>query len=123
MSQYFQVGQRVLWNPATGVAQVFLRAAESFAALTGLPSGLGPMQADECEIDMEVFSTFVDALIRRYARSNHVILRSLMEGFTATAIVLANRGGGRLPALETPNDPAITALTELSRHHDRAMVT
>ena len=65
----------------------------------------------------------VDALIRRYARSNHVILRSLMEGFTATAIVLVNRGGGRLPALETPNDPAITALADLSRHHDRAMVT
>ncbi|NDU77849.1 hypothetical protein GWI34_35350 [Actinomadura sp. DSM 109109] len=119
MSQYFQIGERVLWNPATGVAQVFLRAAESFAALTGLPSGLGPMEEDECEIDIEVFSAFVDALVRRYARSNHVILRSLMEGFTATAIVLVERGGGRLPA---SHDPGAAALVELSRQHDRAMV-
>ncbi|MGC4959366.1 DUF6086 family protein [Actinomadura citrea] len=123
MSQYFQIGERVLWNPATGVAQVFLRAAESLATLTGLPPGLGPMQADECEIDLEVFSTFVDTLIDRYARSNHVILRSLMEGFTATAIVLVDRGGGQLPALESSNDPSITALVELSRRHHVAIVT
>jgi hypothetical protein len=84
---------------------VFLRAAESFSTLTGLPSGLGPMQADECAIDIEVLTAFVDALIHRYARSNHVILRSLMEGFTATAIVLVERGGGHLPMLASTNAP------------------
>ncbi|MFC5188109.1 DUF6086 family protein [Actinomadura harenae] len=122
MSQYFQIGERALWNPATSVAQVFLRAAESLTTLTGLPSGLGSMEADECEVDIDVFSAFVDALIYRYARSNHVIIRFLMEGFTATAIVLAHRGGGRLPAPASSNDPGIAALTELSRQHDRAMV-
>ncbi|MEU9844057.1 DUF6086 family protein [Actinomadura sp. NPDC048032] len=123
MSQFFQIGERVLWNPATGVAQVFLRAAESFAALTDLPTGLGPMDADECEIDIDVFSAFVDTLIDRYTRSNHVILRSLMQGFTATAIVLVTRGGGHLPALQSSDNPDIASLKELSRHHDRAMVT
>lgn len=123
MSQYFQVGERVLWNPATGVAQVFLRSAEAFAELTGLPSGLGPMVEDECEVDIEAFSSFVDALISRYARSNHLILRSLMEGFAATAIALAERGGGRLPALESSDDPGVTGLAELGRRLGRAMPT
>ncbi|MEV5575979.1 DUF6086 family protein [Spirillospora sp. NPDC052269] len=123
MSQYFQIDERVLWNPATGVAQVFLRAAESFSTLTRLPSGLGPMQADECEIDLEVFSAFVDALVRRYMRSNHVVLRSLMEGFLATAIVLVDRGGGQLPALKSSDDPDVAALTELSQRHNGAMAT
>ncbi|MGW3769590.1 DUF6086 family protein [Actinomadura verrucosospora] len=123
MSQFFQIGERVLWNPATGVAQVFLRAAESFATLTDLPTGLGPMEADECEIDIDVFSAFVDTLIDRYTRSNHVILRSLMQGFTATAIVLVTRGGGHLPALQSSDNPDIASLKELSQHHDRAMVT
>ncbi|MCP2342064.1 DUF6086 family protein [Actinomadura rupiterrae] len=122
MSQYFQTGGRVLWNPATGVARVFLRAAESFATLIGLSSGLGPMQEDECEIGIEAFSAFTDALICCYARSNHVILRSLMEGFTATAIVLVDRSGRRLPALQSTEDPSIAMLIELSRVHVRAMV-
>jgi hypothetical protein len=46
-----------------------------------------------------------------------------MEGFTATAIVLVERGGGHLPALASTNDPHITALTELSRLHHAAMTT
>jgi hypothetical protein len=123
VSQYFQVGDRVLWNPATGVAQVFLRSAESLAVLVDLPSGLGPMNADECEIDMAVFEAFVDALIRRYVQSNHVVLRSLMQGFIATAVVLVERGNGDLPALEASSaDPDLRFLTELSRRHEAAMV-
>jgi hypothetical protein len=45
-----------------------------------------------------------------------------MEGFTATAIVLVNRGAGELPALKASTDQSITTLTHLSRLHDTAMV-
>lgn len=122
MSQYFQVGERVLWNPSTGVSQVFVRAADSLSQLVDLPSGLGPMVADECELDIEAFSLFIDRLACRYARTTHVILRSLMEGFVATGMVLVERGGGELPAVRSSSDdPGIAALRELSRRHDRAM--
>ncbi|MGP3921281.1 DUF6086 family protein [Nonomuraea sp. 10N515B] len=49
MSQYFQVGDQVLWNPSNGVAGLFMRSAEALAPETGLPTGLGPMESDECE--------------------------------------------------------------------------
>ncbi|MCW2914968.1 MAG: hypothetical protein JWN52_3036 [Actinomycetia bacterium] len=102
---------------------MFLRSAESLAVLVELPSGLGPMDADECEIDMVVFEAFVDALVRRYVRSNHVVLRSLMQGFIATAVVLVERGEGRVPALEASSaDSGLGQLAELSRRHEAAMV-
>ncbi|MEV6158312.1 DUF6086 family protein [Nonomuraea sp. NPDC052129] len=76
-SQYFQVGDQVPWNPSNGVAGLFMRLAEAFALETGLPTGLGPMESDECEVDL---AAFVGALIERFERSNHAILHSIMEG-------------------------------------------
>ena len=122
MSQYFQAGGRILWNPSTAVSRVFLNAAESFAGLVGRPSGLGPMLADECEIDLQTFAGFTDSLISEYTHSNHVILRSLMEGYLATAIALVQRGGGQLPAAQSRSeDPDIAALQELSHRLEKAM--
>jgi len=122
MSQYFQADGRILWNPSTAVSQVFLHAAESFAGLAGHPSGLGPMLAEECEIDLPAFAAFTDSLISQYAHSNHVILRSLMQGFLATAMALVERGGGQLPAAQSRSeDPDIAALQELSHRIEKAM--
>lgn len=104
MSQFFQVGDQVLWNPSNGVAGLFIRSAEALAPETGLPTGLGPMENDECDVDLATFAAFVSALIRRYERSNHLILHSLMEGFIATALVLVERGGAELPVSDANND-------------------
>jgi hypothetical protein len=104
MSQYFQVGDHVLWNPSNGVAGLFVRSAEALAPLTDLPTGLGPMDNDECEVDMVAFTAFVRALVERYERSNHPILHSLIDGFIATALVLIERGGGKLPVVQASDD-------------------
>ncbi|MFI6741553.1 DUF6086 family protein [Nonomuraea sp. NPDC050451] len=129
MSQYFQVGDQVLWNPSNGVARLFMRSAEALAPETGLPTGLGPMESDECQIDLTAFAAFVGALIERYERSNHPILRSLMEGFIATALVLVERGGAELPHSDVNDDPwppagpvrDVERWAALSAHHARAM--
>ncbi|UBU12594.1 DUF6086 family protein [Nonomuraea gerenzanensis] len=96
MSQYYQVGEQVLWNPSNGVSALFLRSAQALAPEAGLPTGLGPMRSDECQIDLETFTAFVGALVDRYERTNHPILHALMEGFIATALVLVQRAGAEL---------------------------
>ncbi|XRQ07191.1 DUF6086 family protein [Actinomadura welshii] len=118
MSQFFQNGDDVLWNPATRVAQVFMDMAAAHARLLGTPSGLGPMEADECEVDVAAFAAFTDALVRYYAGSNHPVLRSLMEGFVATALAVVRRGGGDVPAAD---GAAVRHLVELSHRHEAAM--
>ncbi|MFJ8914201.1 DUF6086 family protein [Amycolatopsis sp. NPDC102389] len=115
MSQYFQVGDRVLWNPSNGVSQLFLRSAEALAPVVDLPTGIGAMVSDECEIDMKVFEVFVNALVQRYRQSTHPILRSLMEGFVATALVMVERGRGSVPALDAEPGPDVR---DISLGHD-----
>lgn len=111
MSQCFQVGDRILWNPSNGVAEIFARTADALVPMAGVPTGIGPMEADECQIDPDAFATFADALVRRYPASRHPILRSLVEGFTATALVLVHRAGGSVGAL---GDPPASDLCDVS---------
>ncbi|AEV82323.1 hypothetical protein ACWT_1305 [Actinoplanes sp. SE50] len=105
MSQYFEVGDLVLWNPSNGVARLYARTGEAVAPLVELPTGIGPMIADEYEIDLDVFVAFVDALTGYYLGAQHPILRSLMEGFLATSIVMVQRAGRELPALREQQRP------------------
>jgi hypothetical protein len=116
-----------------------MRTSEAIVPLVGLPTGIFPMRADEYDIDVDVFVTFVDALVQQYLSSSHAILRSLLEGFTATALVLVDRAGRSVPALQAPpsldrRDVAVgpggiaplgdaACLQRLAGEHARAMPT
>lgn len=100
MSQYFYAEGDVLWNPSNRVAYLFVRQSEAAGVLTELPSGIGPMRADAYELDLETFTAFVDELLKQYLTSSHRILRGLLEGFLATAVVMVSRAGRELPSLQ-----------------------
>ncbi|MFF9152847.1 DUF6086 family protein [Streptomyces sp. NPDC014846] len=93
MSQYFDIGDETLWNPSDGAARLFLRQVAVFEAELGLPSGLGPMRNDECQVDPVAFGVFTDTLLARHRRTGHSVLLALSEGFVATVLVLAGRAG------------------------------
>ncbi|MEU4667587.1 DUF6086 family protein [Amycolatopsis sp. NPDC023774] len=135
MSQYFDLGDKTLWNPSNGVGLLFVRSAEAVAPIVELPTGISPKAADEWAIDPPVFTAFVDALADRYQRSTHLILRSMVEGFLATAMVLLDRAGAEIPSLgrEPVSDvrdvsvfgtpPPAGKLAELRAAHAGAMPT
>lgn len=118
MSQYFYVGEEVVWNPSNGVGLLFLRSAEALVPVASMPTGISPADhianGDVWAIDMPIFELFVDALVDRYQKSTHTILRSLMEGFIATALVLAERGGGNTPSLGADPHPDVFDLSDVS---------
>lgn len=62
MSQYFQSDGVVLWNPATARAQRFLEEVRALEVELDTPSGVGPMESDECEIDLPALSRFARIL-------------------------------------------------------------
>lgn len=104
MSQYFQAADTVLWNPSNGVAQLYVNQLDAIARVVEIPTGLGPQVADEYEIDMPVFTRFVDTLVRRYCSSNHPVLRSLIEAVAVVGIVVVERAGGAVPGLTDPGE-------------------
>ncbi|MEV7547186.1 DUF6086 family protein [Streptomyces sp. NPDC089915] len=91
MSQYFDIGDETLWNPSNGASRMFQRQVTVFEAELGLPSGIGPMENDECQITPDVFEVFVNALLARHRESGHAIWLALSEGFIATVLVLTER--------------------------------
>ncbi|MEU2154685.1 DUF6086 family protein [Streptomyces sp. NPDC019396] len=91
MSQYFDLGDETLWNPATGVARVFLRHVALFEDELGIASGIGPMVADECQVDPVAYGAFANALLAWHRAHGHTVLVALSEGFVATALALAER--------------------------------
>ncbi|QFG23203.1 DUF6086 family protein [Actinomadura sp. WMMB 499] len=121
MSQYFQAGDDVLWNPATRVARLFAATAGTLADITDRPSGIGPEQSDEYRLDVETFVEFTDALVRYHARSGHTVMRTLMEGFVVTALALSVRAGVRVPALDDLDTAGVRALAERARDVERTM--
>ncbi|MER0484917.1 DUF6086 family protein [Streptomyces sp. Edi2] len=93
MSQYYDMGDQTLWNPSSGVSRLFLRQVALYEAELALPSGVGPMDADECQIDPTDFTAFVGALLARHHDTSHTVMVALSEGFVATVLVLAQRAG------------------------------
>ncbi|MEU9502475.1 DUF6086 family protein [Streptomyces sp. NPDC048196] len=93
MSQYYDMGDQTLWNPSNGASRLFMSQVSVYQAELGLPSGIGPMQADECQIDPRAFKAFVDALLAWHRRMSHAVMAALSEGFVATVLVLAGRAG------------------------------
>ncbi|MEV0116875.1 DUF6086 family protein [Streptomyces sp. NPDC050844] len=93
MSQCYGIGDETLWNPSNGASRLFMSQVSVYQAELGLSSGIGPMQADECQIDPLVFKAFVDALLAWHRRASHAVMAALSEGFVATVLVLAERAG------------------------------
>ncbi|WP_328584716.1 DUF6086 family protein [Streptomyces sp. NBC_00370] len=93
LSQYYELGDDTLWNPSNGASRLFMSQVSVYQAELGLPSGIGPMQADECQIDPLVFEPFVDALLAWRRTTSHAVTAALSEGFIATVLVLAERAG------------------------------
>ncbi|MER7848178.1 DUF6086 family protein [Kitasatospora sp. NPDC096077] len=96
MSQYYDMGDETLWNPSTGASRLFLRQLAVFEEELGLPSGVGPMEADECQIDPAVLGVFANALLARHQQTRHAVMRALTEGLVLTTLALAERAGAEI---------------------------
>lgn len=106
MSQYYDLGDVRLWNPSQGASRLFLRQVALFEEELGLVSGIGPMEADEAEVSLGSFEEFVGALLAWRARTGHAVIQALSDGFIATCLVLAERGGATLGWPESAADDA-----------------
>ncbi|MEV6881320.1 DUF6086 family protein [Streptomyces sp. NPDC051135] len=89
MSKYYDLGDRTLWNPSNGASRLFMSQVTAHQAEVGLPSGIGPMEADECQIDPVAFAAFVDALLAWHSETRHAVTATMSEGFVATVLALA----------------------------------
>lgn len=117
MSCYFQTNETDLWNPSNAAARLFIQQAHYQSELLGVPSGVGPVIEDECEINTEAFAAFVGASTREFDKTNHTIKRALMRGVTVTSLVLAERAG--LLTFAALDEHWRQDAEELSRHMNR----
>ncbi|MFE9565689.1 DUF6086 family protein [Streptomyces sp. NPDC006487] len=115
MSQYYDLGDETLWNPSNGAARLFHRQVALFEAELGVPSGIGPMENDECQIDPAALGPFAEALITRHGLTGHAVIRALSEGFVAAVLVLAERAGARVKWPVSPRNSYESTAADLLR--------
>jgi hypothetical protein len=118
MSCLFKTDGKVLWNPSNTVARLFKGQAEAAAVAFDVPSGIGAIIEDECEIELQAFERFLTELVKQYADATHPILRSLTSGLIAISSVLVERTDGQ-GTKNGANDTAPWA--ELAREYSRSM--
>ncbi|MGW4383586.1 DUF6086 family protein [Kitasatospora sp. NPDC004531] len=126
MSQYYDLGEETLWNPSNGASRLFLRQVEVFEAELGLPSGIGPMEMDECRIDPARLEVFVNTMLAWHRGCLHPVIWTLSEGFVFTVLVLADRAGVAVDWAEPPTageepHPWDEGLLERVRRYGRRM--
>lgn len=102
-----------------------------YQAEVGLPSGIGPMEADECQIDPIAFAVFVDALLAWHSETRHAVMATLSEGFVATVLALAEKAkievnwqaaeSAESRCLKAATDPHAKEWTAALRQKSRAL--
>ncbi|MFJ2649663.1 DUF6086 family protein [Streptomyces sp. NPDC087420] len=100
MSCFFSVDGVDVWNPSNRVARLFTGQAEVAADVYGVGSGLGGIVDDECEVDREIFSQFIDTLVAKHRESNNQVLRVLLEGVIPVGLVLLDRAGETMDGMD-----------------------
>jgi hypothetical protein len=116
MSYTFQTSDAAVWDPALRVGRLYLGQADLVAGLTEVPSGLTPRRDGTCEIDPEVFATFVEHLWRFYAEGRHPALALMLRGVLLVSFVLLKRSDGQpFPAGGDVLDALLTEAAELER--------
>ncbi|MFJ4654569.1 DUF6086 family protein [Nocardia sp. NPDC088792] len=106
MSQYFNAGEQMVWNsPGLIDGTLFASMAEVIAGRLRVPSGLSGMDNDDCEIDVPVFETFVNALLDHDYRTGSWFWHNLMPGYIVTAWILLERSGGTVREPDYGHDP------------------
>lgn len=100
MSCFFAVDGHDVWNPSNRVARIFVGQVSQLEAAYGRQSGVGEIIDDECDIDGDSFSMFVEFISVKFSESNNPSLRVLLEGVISISMVLLTRASRaiQLPA-------------------------
>ncbi|MFD3459110.1 DUF6086 family protein [Nocardia fluminea] len=93
MSQYYEMDGTTLWNPSNGASRLFLNQAGFFEEELGVPSGIGPMESDVCEVTPVVLEVFLETVLAWRGCTDHAVVQALSDGFLAALLVLAERAG------------------------------
>src|SRR4051794_29752851 len=88
---------KILWEPAGDVARLFLAQVRALEELSGTPSGIGALNADEVEVRPDLLERFIDHCMSVLEPSNSGALSALSEGVVAVLMALHHRITGRWP--------------------------
>lgn len=110
----------ILWNPSRGPSALFLGQVRLFEAVFGRASGVGPMESDECEVDLTVFDSFARTLAVEPMLRRHPVGRTLGQGFLVTVLAVAIRAG-LTDGWPPPTDASEGELRERASELERLM--
>jgi hypothetical protein len=99
MSQYYQVGDQVLWNPGQRTSLLYIAMAEMLAEQVKVPTGITYDFRDQYFLDVPRYVDFVDAVFRWATVTENPVFRAMVDGFLAASLVVVDRAGTAIPSI------------------------
>ncbi|MFE7569812.1 DUF6086 family protein [Streptomyces sp. NPDC057539] len=96
MSYHFEVGGETLWDAGFRTGQLYAALTRGAAEFLKLPSGLTPNDQGGCDVEVESFQAFVEALDGMYSSTQNQVLHGLAHDLLLTSLVLLERAGGEI---------------------------
>jgi hypothetical protein len=102
VSYIFDVGDETVWSPSLRTGRLYVGLTRCLADITGRPTGLNAVADDMYEIEVEAFQTLIGAVYEDFRSTDHPVYRGQLRGWLLTSLVLLQRTGSPLPAIDDP---------------------
>jgi hypothetical protein len=107
---------RIIWNPAMGIGQVFVKYLESLEPLAACDAGVKPLIPDDTyEVEPESLERFTLVLVDWYFSSNHRVYHELLGSVLKCCLVLLERTGSPIE-LDPMSEEQSAFAREVARH-------
>jgi hypothetical protein len=100
VSYIFDVGDKTVWSPSLRTGRLYVGLTRCIADITDQPTGLNAVADDMYEIEIEAFQTLVNAVYQDFRSTDHPVYRGQLRGWLLTSLVLLQRAGSPLPAID-----------------------
>ncbi|MFM9448885.1 DUF6086 family protein [Streptomyces acidiscabies] len=96
--------EKILWDPALRVGQLYVSITRSIGDTLGLTTGLTPNSRGGAYVDLASFQAFTQRAYETYISTTNLQMRDMIRSVLTTSIVMLTRGGGTL--VRTPDREA-----------------
>lgn len=113
MSYIFSSSKNDLWSPALLAGQLFIATTTAIAQSLRVPNGFQVISEDYIEIDTDLFLSYTQLLLKRYAESENEVVRQQLQPTLLISLALLIRSSTEIKPVSKAEEQVISQASGL----------